>query len=296
MRSIADHLRAAAEDRADGKTLIKAADVLESYARAPGTRAEASRVGRIVTTGVVDVIGQGLHDVYLEAPHDDSDSSLFGSPVENRYALCVLLVAASSDDADLATRAAASSAALVPLVADLPSDEAESLLHVATLLAGSTPAEELAEAARERLRREPATPGRAWAESLGLDLPLARWEIAIEVPGELRVLLSVRDLPGRSTSFSVSMTRTTRWTTMLGTEIARPGTTTAYEHHSDPSIAGEVEVAASIEDVPRLLASLQLASPGIALDLAAAKVRAYPARLITAADKKRVVAWVAGAA
>lgn len=296
MRSIADDLRAAAEDRADGKALTTAADALESYGRSPGTRAEASRVARILTPGVVDVIGKGLRDAYLEAPHDDPDAALFGSPIENRYALCALLVAASGDDDDLAARATASAADLVPLVTGLPLDDAESLLHIANLLTGSTAAEELAEAARDRLGREPATPGRAWAESLGLNLPLARWEISIEVPGELNVVLAMRDFPGRSTSFSVSMTRTTRWTTMLGNEVARPGTVAAYEHHSDPSIAGEVEVAHSIEDFLRLLRSLQEASPTIALDLAAAKVRASPARVLTAAGKKRIVAWVAGAA
>ncbi|PWD50623.1 hypothetical protein C8046_08125 [Serinibacter arcticus] len=79
---------------------------------------------------------------------------------------------------------------------------------------------------------------------------------------------------------------------MLGTETTRPGTVTAYEHHDDPTIAGEVEAAGSIEDFPRLLASLEKASPGIALDLASAKVRGYPARLLPAADKKRILAWV----
>lgn len=299
MRSIADDLRAAAADTADSATtkrLTKAAGVLEGYSRAPGKRAEAVRVTRILTPEVLDVVAAGLLSIYREAPADSGPSFAGTKVVEARYAMCAVLLAAGSDDTELAERGVRAAEGLVPLVADVSAQEAEQLMFLAELLREDSPvAGSLATAAESRLRREPATPARRWAESLGLDLPFTRWEVALDVPGELTLSALIEDYPGSRSFYSARLTVTTRWTTILGDNYTRPGTVVDYQHRTNPEIAGQVQAPRELEDLPGLVDALLAASPGIALDRGAIKVRAYPRGLLTAAEKRRIASWMASA-
>ncbi|GMA33043.1 hypothetical protein [Litorihabitans aurantiacus] len=297
MRSIADDLLAAADgdvEPATAKALAKAAKTLTGYSRAPGKTAEAVRVARVLTPAVVDVIGASLTEVFLA---DAADPSLrLGAVVEVRYGVCAVLVAAGAEDVELGASGRRAAEALVPLVDGLTPGEAEAVLHLTTLVPDSPVAAPLAAVATARLEREPATPARRWVEGLGITgLPLARWEVAVEVPGELRLVLSVSDLPGSRSFFTVYVTGTSRYTTILGDDHTRSGQVVAFDHRSDPEIAGRIGAPAAIEDFPRVVTDMLAASPAVALDPAAAKVRPYPRTLLSAADRKRIIAWVRGA-
>lgn len=291
MQSIADDLRAAAAlDAATATQLLDAATALESFSHAPVTLAQAKRVERVLTAAVVDAIAEGLRVDYLDG--SGGDPTRLTGLVESRYALSALLLAAASSDPALAERGRLGAEALLPLATELTPDEAEGVMFTAALIPDSPVAALLVEAAQTRLRREPLTPAREWAESLGLDLPFVRWELGVEIPGELPLTHSISDRPGVQSSFGTRLTGTTRGTTILSNGNPRPGATVAYEHRRTPAIAGEIASPRALDELPAVIDALMAASPGIALELAAAKVRVSPGKVFSAKDKKRVLAWV----
>lgn len=277
------------------------------YVSAPGKRADAERISKVLTPAVVEAMGAAL----LANLHDDATDErewATPEPVHTGYTFCGLLIA--SGDATLAPAALRSLEELGGLMESLLPRQVESIQYLSGLFPESSAALQLFEAASERLGLEPEMDTARWARTLGLELPQTYWSLVVVVPGtvegdwaDVDILAYIKHTPGDQDLSEWVLKFGTRNGHSLG---ASPGQKPAlarwgWDHgeydrteRGGPTIAGAVEPAKDLLELPRVIADLERAHPELTYDRTAVSTSGGPGRLITPTKKKKLVAWLQG--
>lgn len=313
--AISEVLRARAETSPAAAELEAAAKKLDSFSRAPGTRKQAERVGTVLTSDVVEVLGRAFVDLRTdEIEHPDQH---FGSEFrEADYAFAGLLIAA----ADPALQGSAKPA-LDEVVALLPRmlpDQREHVHYLSGLFPDNEAASAVHAAATRVLEKEPDTEGDVWARELGLGLPKQFWEISLSlepiVPDwpedhvmhghprrwfEAIIYADISNYPGDGTGWDLRIG--TRDRDVLAGTASHPRRGSQLGEYDRPhfrhgeSVSGAIVPPEAIADLPRALADLEAAHPELRYNYAKASISGRPGRLLSAAAKKKIIAWLSRA-
>lgn len=304
--SIADHLRAAAENAPQplAADLEAAALKLDGFLRAPGTRKEADRIVAVLTPGVVTAVGEAFVTMRThEIQHPDAT---FGSEFRTAdYAVAALINAAATPGL-----AEAADAQIDRVLTLIPSMTPLQVNHIETLSSkypqvGAAVA--LGAAVRERLAGEPETEADRWDKELGLGMPTGSWDMRLRVPAvmdegtlDAAIVIRIENFPGTGAGYDIRMGAMNYNALGGGISVIRQlglslGEYERFFPHSKRSLKGSVSLAESINDIPGVLAQVEAAHPELHYDREAIDFSGGPGRINTPSRRKKIIAWLSGA-
>lgn len=284
----------------DAEALLRVASRFGSFVRIPESRDDCAVVTHLLTALTVPAIGAALIASYESCSPHAANCSDRSCPQE-QFALAAVLTADSKQH--LRSAVSPTVERLLALTDQLDIKRCEHAQYLAWLFSETHAAEALHLAAQKRLANLPATDAERWARSLGLNLPLANWQLSMVVPAVLtsgradaNLHLDVKNEHGAGSTWSIRIGAAA--SELLGASETAEQSSCKGEYRRDVRrgavrvIEGSVRPAKSLFALPRVLAEIERTHPKLRFDRLKISLATNPEACISRQRQRHLIAWL----